>query len=35
MKHFQDYDDEYDPMEEYESGSLAHHKAKLYKEEDE
>lgn len=35
MKHFQDDDEEYDSLEEYESGSYGHHKAKQYKEEDE
>lgn len=33
MKHFQDDNEEYDSMEEYET-SYGHHKAKQYKEED-
>lgn len=33
MKHFQDENEEYDSMEEYET-SYGHHKAKQYKEED-
>lgn len=33
MKHFQDDNEEYDSMEEYET-NYGHHKAKQYKEED-
>ena len=33
MKHFQDDNEEYDSMEEYET-SYGHHKVKQYKEED-
>jgi hypothetical protein len=34
MKHFQDSEEDYDALEEYESGSIGHHKAKIYREEE-